>query len=229
MKETPASNTREYQSLGPNEVMGTVVGLTRYFEKVLAPTLENKEVGRIVLVDHSGSGASVDGFQRAFLDAAYMYDATKEIEAGNTEGAHGNATIFREYYENVPWYLLNVVDFDRRSDGPNPPTAPRWVEVLDVITAGNSGELNKLVGDTRSHPRVTPDYPPNKWEVPIKDCWGRGEEAMAKNMKDSIIRYNKNHGGLIGSPDPITKLPKKKNPSKKQLFFSGFPGFFRGG
>jgi hypothetical protein len=217
MKETPASNTRQYGTLGgQNSIIATRDGAHRYFDKVLSPTLEGKEIGRIILVDHSGSGKSVDGFYLAFLDAAYAYKGIKEMDAGN-EDWDAPATTFRQYYEAIPWYLINIVDFDRRPDGSNPAIPPRYVQLLDTITVGKSGELNSLVGDSRSHPRVTPDYPPTKWEIPIKDCWEKDEEKLANDMKKSIINYNKKHGGLIGSP-------KKINPTAMQIFFSGFPG-----
>jgi hypothetical protein len=94
------------------------------------------------------------------------------------------------------------------------------VAVLDIITAGESGEVSSLVGDQTAHPRVIPDYPPNKWDVAVKDSWQDGEEAAATKKKNDIIKYNEKNGGLIASP-------KKKVLSFKEKIVAGFPKFLK--
>jgi hypothetical protein len=215
MTVIPASKTRQYMNEGPDEIVTSPAGSSRYFKEVLLPTLVGQQLGRIILVDHSGSGRSVDGFHEAFLDAAYSY-AYLNADTAGTEDPSAVATQLREYYKALPCFLINVVDYDRRPDGPRSPVNPLHVPVLDTITQGKSGEVNALVGDKKAHPRVIPEYPPNKWETPVKDNWKSGEEAMATKMRSSIMAYNRINGGPIGSPE-------KREPSKTTKFFSGFP------
>ncbi len=219
MKEIPASNTREYRI----SIEGTYQGLYRYFDKVMMPTLVGKEVGRIIMIDHSGSGDSVDGWFLAFLDSVSARWGRTEGDAGGDWANSEPAKAARAYYESIPRFLINIVDYDRRPDGPRPAIPPKYVDVLDTITVGGSGEVNRLVGDKKAHDRVTPDYPPEKWNIPIKNSWASAnEQSYATLMKNDIINWNKQNGGLIGSPDPKTKLPKKKKPSTLQKFFN-FP------
>ena len=217
MKEIPASKTREYLK---TEV-ASFQGLYRYFDKVMMPTLVEKQVGRIILIDHSGSGASVDGWFLAFLDSVSARWGKEVFDAGGDWRNSEPAKRARAYYDSIPRFLINVVDYDRRPDGPRPAIPPESVVVLDTITVGVSNEVNRLVGDKKAHDRVTPDYPPSKWEIPIKDSWASAnEQDYATLMKNDIINWNKQNGGLIGSPDPKTKLPKKKKPSTYEKFFS---------
>lgn len=171
MKEIPASKNKKYRKDDNPESQEGPYGLARYFDMILKPTLVGRDIGRILLIDHSGSGQSVDGWYTAFLDSI-------SAEWGHTAHLRGEdwtrdpeAMRARQFYAGVPIYLINVVDQKGRQDGNRPAIAPTLVPVLDIIVAGRRGEVNRLVGNEAEHHRGTPDYPPSQWEIPIKQSW----------------------------------------------------------
>jgi hypothetical protein len=224
MKVVPASKTRYYRTENDDVTLiqeATRQGLHRYFNKVLKPMLLNEDnthkvIRRIIMIDHSGGGGSVDGWWLAFLDSASAYWAGDDFENGDENWPQGEESLnIRDYYRDIPRFLINIVDYDRRPGGGNEAIAPLEVPLLATLTIGKSGDVNTLVGDKRSHPRLVPEYPPNSWERPIKNSWAdENEESAATALKDDIIRWNKDNGGLIGSPRP-------KKPSGKETFLKG--------
>ncbi|KAF4629925.1 hypothetical protein G7Y89_g8217 [Cudoniella acicularis] len=210
IKGVPASKTREYKTA---EYMPTEAGLVNYFAQELAPLVVGKDnINRIVLIDHSGTGRSVDGFYEAVLDMVVAY-------YGNGDEAAGAAA--RATFSEIPVVLINVIDASRQTT--NVPTPPQVVELLATIIVGQPGALNRLVGDKTSHPRVQPDYPCTYWEFSAGDCFTPGERNDALAMVHDIIKWNEDNGGLIGAPVPSKKGKKKeekKKPSGLQKFFN---------
>jgi hypothetical protein len=73
-----------------------------------------KDIGRIVLVDHSSSGQSVDGFKLAFEDMVRVWHQRK----GKSEDIVNQAVAdFSSKFG-----LINVIDYNRRLDAPRPCT-----------------------------------------------------------------------------------------------------------
>jgi hypothetical protein len=204
MKAIPNSKAKKYGTPG---YIPTRKGLERYWEKIVGPTLLEKQIERIILVDHSGSGQSVDGFRRSLLDACQI----------GVEKSHGaaNGLKARQQLSEFPMYLVNVIDASR-ADRSRPVIDPKTVPVLAKLTTGGRNLVNVMVGGER-HPRVQPEYPPTKWDIAAKDCASAQEKADAKAMRDDIINWNKNHGGLIGSPVAPSSNKKTKKPLPKGL------------
>jgi hypothetical protein len=210
MRGVPASNTRNYRTGESDSVKATYEGLYRYFNMVLKPTIEGKEISRFIFIDHSASGQSVDGFYKAFLDSILAYWAKEDHDKGIDWEVSSTGLEARAYYSAIPKWFINLVDYNRRPDGKSPAIEPLYVKLLDTITVGKSGDVNKLVGDKKAHDRVTPDYPVTKWEIPTKKCWASKEEQeYAAAMKDSIVTWNPKNGGQIDTPKPKSKTPLK--------------------
>ena len=205
MKAIPNSKAKKY---GEDGYEASRPGLERYWEMIVGPTLLEKQIERIILVDHSGTGQSVDGFRNILLDAC---------QAG-IEKAHGaaNGVKARKQLSEFPMYLINVIDATR-ADKSKPVVDPKTVPVLAKLTTGGKNLVNVMLGGEK-HPRVQPEYPPTKWDIAAKDCASTQEKADAKAMRDDIINWNKKHGGLIGSPEAASSSKKKtKKPKAKGL------------
>jgi hypothetical protein len=191
MHSLPISSTRDYYKLGN---IPTNAGLKRYYEQVLHPKLKKAPFDRIVLLDHSGTGQSVDGFRRAFHDI---------VQAGYPE--------ILDDIMNIPMVLINVIDEYRRPNGKLPPTDPKNVPVLAKFYPPGKGVLNAIVGGV-VHPRVTPDYRAPNWENPIKDSWRKGEKAAAQELEQQIVDYCQKNGGLVTKNEQPPR--KKKLPDR---------------
>ncbi|MCJ1247617.1 hypothetical protein MMC30_004832 [Trapelia coarctata] len=187
----PISGTRDYGTEGHK---ASEQGLKKYYKDILYPALMVKPVARIVLVDHSGGGGSVDGFRQAFLAM---------VRAGQPDSL--------ESLTNIEMVLINVIDEGRKQGGSNPVEDPKTVRVLIKIYLPGEGYLDTIVVG-KAHPRVTPDYPPGKWEIPFDKAWKTGEEKAALQLVNSVVDYNKKNGGLVTEKDAPAKPKKKTSP-----------------
>jgi hypothetical protein len=189
-------------------------GLARYFDVFLRPMMQ-VPITRFVLIDHSSTGKSVDGFRRAFLDMVYYYG----LEQGATpEGAQAGKT----FYAKIPMVLINIVDYNRREHGPRPVIDPESVPVDAIYHDGGPGEVNKMVGDEKNHDRVTANYPPEKWHISDARCWGSktispiNEYTNGRAMRADIVDWNKRHYHLI--------TPDSPGPDEVEVEYSSKPG-----
>lgn len=195
MKAIPNSKAKFYAQRG---YMASQAGLRRYWQYNLAETLENQHVPRIILIDHSFSGRSVDGFRSELLDAAH---------AGGGEAESNRLS-------HVPMWLINVIDGGISPNSVTNPTSLRTGGVLAKLSEGRAGLVNRMVGDEGRHPRVQPDYPPTKFEVSARSCWSSSDRQYAQDFQNKIIVWNQRHGGLIRPGTIASKKPVV--PSKKK-------------
>jgi hypothetical protein len=155
MASIPKSRTKWYGQLGDRATQT----LRLYFKEILWPTMWD-EITRFVLVDHSGSGRSVDSFRHAFLDMVATYRQYEELADQQTVN---NAV---EYYRAIPMVPINVIDYKRHTSSSRPVINTIPVPVVAEICVGHSSEGYRLLGDNTAHDRVTASYPPAKWEKP---------------------------------------------------------------
>lgn len=189
MHSLPISGTRDFET--KPEDKPTQKGLERYYKKVLHPKLTKTEFNRIVLVDHSGGGGSVDGFRKAFHDM---------VQAGNPKAL--------DDLMKVPMVLINVIDELRKDGGPRPVIKPKDVQTIAKFFPPGKDHLNKIL-DGKAHPRVTPEYPPPQWETPIKDSWKPGQQAAAARIEKQVKEFCAKNGGLVKDKEP--PKPKKQS------------------
>ncbi|MCJ1486043.1 hypothetical protein MMC06_006219, partial [Schaereria dolodes] len=177
------SGTRDYGKNKKNTA--TPKGLKRYYDKVLHPKLKQAPFDRIVLIDHSGGGGSVDGFRKAFWEILYT----------------GSPDFANDVFQ-VPMVLINVIDETRKPDGSRPVVDPVTVPVLKKIWVKEKNLVNGMLGDEKVHPRLVPSYPASQWETAIKDSWTQGDKDSAKALRDQITSYMNKNGGLIKDNNP---------------------------
>jgi hypothetical protein len=151
---------------------------------------------------HSRTGDSVTGFRKAFLDIT---------EAGITKAETAKrGKEFAQKLGEIPMRLINVIDQRRdpaRGGKEEPTKDPAMpIKLLAKFSVGSSSHVDTLVGDESNHPRVQPEYPPEKWGTKTADAWSVGKskkgkpsttEKEGKAMQNSIIEYNKSNGGLL--------------------------------
>ncbi|KAF2677903.1 hypothetical protein K458DRAFT_395543 [Lentithecium fluviatile CBS 122367] len=128
--------------------------LWQYWSRYLAPKFEQRNIKRIMLVDHSTSGQSVEATKQIFQDIFY--------EAGV-------ASRFR----NAIWGLYNVVDTSILPA--KPPTNPDGFDLPSVrhASAGAAQAVNHLVGDKRHHNRIQVEYYPRRWYKTTTEAWSK--------------------------------------------------------
>lgn len=117
----PMSKTKQLGKPGVGSVPWG--GFRDYYRRVLEPRISGKTYKRIVLVDHSGSGRSVDGAKTALLNI---------LRAGDT-------TVYNQLTgpnPGITWGLINVIDYRRRLGGARPYVPPKQVPLLAAFTAG---------------------------------------------------------------------------------------------
>lgn len=183
--------------------VATERGLINYWNNFIAPSLFHKDIERIILVDSSRSGRSVDGFRHILLDAC---EAAVKKKHGRSQAARA-----RKEVSEIPMYLINVDGSARIESDVDPET----VTVLAKLFKGDDKFMYDLIGG-HAHPRVQPDYPPEKWANAARKCWESSQqEKDAKAFIKDIISWNGRHGGLIGSPADRKKNPKDKKKEKK--------------
>ena len=179
MYSLPMSKTKEYGD--SRQGKATQAGLTRNWEKVLNPKMIGKDIDRIVLVDHSKTGQSPDGFREAVLEMARVA-APQNVQS----------------LERIPMVLINIIDEARRQREGLPVSDPKTVPVLARIYPQGSNPLSGIIG-AKQHARLTPEYPPSQWEKAIKDSWGNDEKAAADKLKEQIKRWNRVSQSSSGS------------------------------
>jgi hypothetical protein len=111
--------------------------LRKYWNDYLRGKLQGLTVDRIVLVDHSSSGRSVEATIRILKDIFK--------DAG-----------VRERFENVRWSLYNVVDASKldQQTGALNVVSPRGLSENPIHrVAGPPGLVNRIVGDEQAHNR----------------------------------------------------------------------------
>ena len=177
--------------------MPNSAGLDKYWDDHFQPALDSPiPIQRIVLVDHSGTGQSLNGFRLAFEDILNRAYQKQKI----------SQTILQRML-NTEMVFINIVDFSRRPGGPNPatpPTHPR-IRLIKTITLNvEPGEINRVLGDEGYHYRVRCQYYPRRWGKPINQCWAEdGGRPQAIYQAAEIENYNRIHGGLIRIGQPI--------------------------
>ena len=192
----PASKTKIY---GTNQQEGkgkaSNKGLDRYYGKVLLQRLDAAEFNRIVIVDHSGTGKSVDGFRVAFEDIIGRAKDMKKLKKDDAKRIL-----------NTPWYFINVVDWRRRPSSKNPTVKPKSdiIKKVSIITLETDDDvINAILADENKHPRVACEYWPSRWESSVRDCWAEdGTLGIAEAQKRAIIAWNEANGGLIDRNNP---------------------------
>ena len=189
MHTLPMSGTRDYKKNSKNTP--THKGLKRYYDQILHKRLKAASFNRIVLVDHSGGGGSVDGFRTAFWEI---------LHTGSPE--------FAKDVFQVPMVLLNVIDETRKPGSARPVVDPKTVPVLDKVWVAGKNLVNRMLGDEIVHPRLVPSYPASQWETPVKDSWSSKDKDAAKDLESQITSYMNKKGGLIANNSPPLKKSK---------------------
>ena len=219
----PMSKSRIY---GTNEDGGKGKannrGLDGYWQRVLEPRLTRAEFNRIVIVDHSGTGKSVDGLRKAFKEIVNRAKDTKQIRGSDAKK-----------YLDTPWHLINVVDWNRRPGSLNPTRAPtssifqgKKPTIITFQVPGNV--INDILADEDKHPRVACNYWASRWGDTVAACWEEDKEKpgsvvsleAAQEQRDAIVRWNRDNGGLISATNP-PKESRAERPNDDRLL-SGY-------
>ena len=186
----PVSKTKYYGVSGVQENKGVPdnSGLDGFWDRVLKQRVDHKNFDRIVLVDHSTTGKSVDGFRKAYVQVIRRAEDKKKI-------SHTRAKNLIE----AEMAFINVVDWRRRPDHGQEATAPKKVDLLATITCKSAeGVIDTILADKEKHPRVACEYYPRRWYKTVGQCWDKdGGLENAKNQRTLIKQYNENHGGLL--------------------------------
>lgn len=184
----PMSKTKTYKTGLASKKL-----LNGYWDNAFEYMVAGKGFTRIIIVDHSGTGQSVDGFREAILDIVNAAPISSSV---------------KKDFAKRPMALINVIDYSRRDRGPRPTVNPKTVPVLLKFDVGDTNLLNGMVGGV-IHPRIQPEYPYTSWNTPIEKAFKSNELKDAKAMVDDIRSYNEKNGGLIGSKGKKTKPSSK--------------------
>ena len=191
----PVSKTKYYGVSGKQENKGVPnkAGLDNFWDRVLKQRVDHKAFDRIVLVDHSSTGKSVDGFRKAFVEVISRAYEKKKIN-------HKRA----QALVDVPMKFINVVDWRRRPGNGQEATQPVKVGLLATVTCDSAeGVIDTILADKDKHPRVACEYYPRRWYKTVKDCWEKdGGFENAKHQRTLIKQYNEQHGGLLTVQPP---------------------------
>ena len=197
----------------------TNAGLDAYWDNVLERRLKiNKAFKRLTIVDHSGTGQSVDGFRKAFV--ALVTRASKV----KVDGEYKCPPNVAKEILALPWHFINVVDYKRRPGGPNPVTNPTdpIIQKTTIITFESADNvINGCLGDEEKHPRVECEFPPKEWPIKVGECWDKQKEqtgdnklAWAKEQRKAIQDWNTANGGLITKTNPSADDPDSSDDEK---------------
>lgn len=217
MHSLPISKTKIY---GTDDDGGkgraTNKGLDGYWDRVLQPRLAAKDFDRIVIIDHSGTGRSVDGFRKAFKDIVNRAKDQKKIP-----GDQAKKII------DTPWYFINVIDWRRRPDSSIPVQDPKTKavkKISKVTLETKDGTIDKILADKDAHPRVTCEYWASRWEKSVGSCWtDDGGKAAADEQRKAIKDWCKDtsNGGLLSPTnppqEPKQEQPKPSKPKDKKI------------
>ncbi|KAF1995573.1 hypothetical protein P154DRAFT_623925 [Amniculicola lignicola CBS 123094] len=206
MKAIPLSKARKYenyvrrtQDLNGEGVVSPNPSKDVWLENYYNQFLYNKfwldgaegpmRIDRFVLVDHSSSGRSVDATKQVLRDV--MNAAIRRGDA---------AEITEREWHRKRFVLFNVIDHSRTARNMATLGAtrvynvvnPETVAILERVTAGNDGELNRLLGDELRHHRVQCDYPANRFHWTADEAWqrtGHTSKAQGLALRATIREY----------------------------------------
>ena len=143
---------------------------------------------RIVFVDVSIEGKSVDGFREVFEDLIKLAVRQRMISEQQ-----------KRSILDVPMYLVNLVDTKDLLHSVIKDPKDENIEVLAYVSvASRAGLMDDM--SQNSH-RIEPEYQPSKWEMMPQYAFARGEMDAADVMASSIINYNQ-RVGLITKRSP---------------------------
>ncbi|KAL8829970.1 MAG: hypothetical protein Q9191_001695 [Dirinaria sp. TL-2023a] len=210
MNSLPLSKSKIYKT---NQQDGkgqpTNAGLDGYWDRVLKKRLNNAAFDRIVVVDHSGTGKSVDGFRKAFVDVVNRAKDQKKIKSDDA----------KEIIQ-TPWHFINVVDWRRRPGSNNPtkdPTSSIIKKITKITFETPDDVINTILADEDKHPRVACEYWPSRWSESVKKCWEQdGTLEAAEEQRKSIEQWNQDNGGLISDTNP-EKTPSEQKPDEDKV------------
>lgn len=187
------SATADYSLTEGKESKPSKAGLLQYVDDILTPKLFQRPFKRIVLIDRSTKGDSLDGFRRAFVD---MLDvAQRERSDTYTERVV-------KALKKKQMAFINVVDW-KRQETTVPPKSDKITQVAKVTVQSNEGFIDRLLRDNDPHPRLQPDYPPRLWVKTQKEAWKlQGGSGNKKDQVEAIIKFNQYHGGLLNKNYP---------------------------
>jgi hypothetical protein len=158
-------------------------------------------IDRILLVDHSSQGKSVDATKAILRDV--MRAAAPHVPQIN-----------QRRYRQVPFALINVIDSRKTfkflgvylwvSGIKNPQT----VRLDTVITASKNGQIDRLLGDEGHHFRNQVDYWPARFDTRTIDLWDadqvgwRNAERIRTQIRNHVEANNNN---VLMSPSQLAR------------------------
>ena len=180
----PMSDTKNWEMT--RRGTASTEGMQDYNYYFFLRALSQRQFNRIILVDRSTKGESVDGVKK--IISSLLSRARHDGQITSDFENHVNA--------NVPMYLINLVDW-RRMGPDDPTTPPRDVTQLARVTIRDApGAVDTLLRDAEIHPRIYPDYYPSRWDRSIDDVWRRtGGSGNARLQREALINYNSGIGG----------------------------------
>ncbi|KAL8831697.1 MAG: hypothetical protein Q9191_000707 [Dirinaria sp. TL-2023a] len=183
----PMSGTKDYGTNAHHgRGMATRQGKKDYFKNILQAKLTQRNFNRVVLVDRSTRGESVDGFRRIWDD---LLDLAKE----KYNPPWTNTRVQR--LKDMEMVFINMVDWSRRDSTVAPTTV---TQIAKITVQSEDGAIDTLLRDNDPHPRLQPDYPPYKWEIPPDLLWGQHGSGRKVQQLRRIRAYNEQPGrGLI--------------------------------
>ncbi|KAF1948155.1 hypothetical protein CC80DRAFT_541145 [Byssothecium circinans] len=192
-KPIPMSGTRKYEMYehrendpeGKGVLRNGVDDLIKYYDDLIERKIRGLRINRIMLVDHSSSGRSVEA-TRLLLVTMFQQKGVWD------------------QFRGVQWGLFNVIDKSKvvndRIVGVTPPRG-----FLDPIlmVGGEPGHVNKLLGDERRHYRCQADYWPSRWHLDLDTVWTYGNRPAATAIRQQIRNAvrERNNGRLL-DPNP---------------------------
>lgn len=186
MKPIPLSKARKYYRYEGHDADPEGFGIPKNRYNAAAPTddlqnywklhIKNKvsdlRIDRIVLVDHSSTGRSVEATKQI------LKDAFRRGRAGAR-------------FMNVQWALFNVVDarkivmrdgrliYDVRD--------PANFNEVQVMHDGQPHEVDRLLGDENHHDRCQANYYPRRFDRDLKQIWDKdGGMPLARLIRTQI-------------------------------------------
>ena len=186
MSSTKYYGTNAHHGIG----IATDRGKRRYFKNELERKLTQRNFNRIVLVDRSTQGESLDGFRRLWED---LLDVAK----ARYNPPWNNNRINR--LKQMEMVFINIVDWNRRQTTVAP-TSDRITQIAKITVQSDGGAIDTLLRDNDPHPRLQPDYPPRVWEASVDAVWGTHDDGSGRKTSqiNRIKNYNRAQGrGLI--------------------------------
>ncbi|KAF2107189.1 hypothetical protein BDV96DRAFT_654037 [Lophiotrema nucula] len=206
MGPIPLSKSRSYYRLEPSERQSDPHGygvipdkdtdhMLEYYHNYLWPKFGGKAVDRIILVDHSSSGRSVDATRAILMDC--IWQRYRQLERAPSQ-----------FYNDWDWsgkfLLYNFIGRRKQfSDGTFDVENPKRVPIFRQFTAGGNHEVDHLLADEGYHDRVQAEYYPRRFDRTTTDIWAAdGGFPQAQRMRQQIRDYvrSRNNGQLLSPP-----------------------------